>query len=1081
MTDELTTDQYEAEGRLHEAIASFEQARDAGRDPKPQEWLGRYPEVAPQLAGFFADQEHLHRLVGPLRLDASRVALVPGVEPETFPEVPGYQVLEVIGWGGMGVVYKARQLSADRIVALKVIRPDRLEGLSPGERRKAIERFITEAQAAGQLEHENIVHVYEVGEARSRPFYSMRYVEGMSLHDLIQQGPLEGRRAAGYLEKVARAVHEAHRHGILHRDLKPHNILVEANGDRPLVADFGLAKLMQGGREVTGTGDVMGTPPYMSPEQARSSTQLTVATDVYGLGATLYSLLTGRPPFQGDDPISTLRKVVETEPPRPRTLSPYVHPDLETICLKCLEKQPQKRYSGAEELANRLAMFLENKPIPDRPINWLNRAAKWVRRRPAAAGLIGASGLALLFFMGFVASSFYLSQREKVLALTTQAKKQAEERARTEEQLRNKADKLLYLNHVLLAQNEWQDNNLIRARQLLDQCPENLRNWEWSYLRRLCDSASVTFSNAPTSTPMQFTADGKCLAAASNDMLTVWDSHTGQMLHTWAVDKDQYQHACFSPDGKRLARMGYNIIKVWDTNSGEEVFAHQGAVSFLRFSPDGKRLAWAIGDTVEVWDLETHQRTCSQQIWSGQKQCLALSPNGQRLVTVSKNGGDDMVIAKVWDLSASKEAFSLQGDIRFYSKDICYSPDGKYLVCSSGNGLRVWNAQSGELLWTLPDEGGGPMAWSFDGRYLAGGRKIVKVWMIATRQELWSFKGHTAGLRSVAFSPDGDRLVSTADDAVRIWDLRTDTRVQEATSLQATGRIAAVSFSPDGRYVATACFDKVVQVWDLHSPSLQPAFALRGHTDRVECVAFSPDGQQLASGSFDGTVKLWDSQIARETTTLRAGAGISSLAFTPDGTRLATTLADQTVRIWNPQTGQNFVLPGHAIHVAFNRDGTKLVGGGGNRTVVVWDTTTWRLVQNLPGHSLAISKVSFSPSGKLIASASFDRSVKLWDDETGQLLFTLEGHTEAVNGLAFSPDGKRLASAGADGTRVWDVGLGEQALAFKGFFSGVAFSPDGRRLAGASNGDWTVRIWDATSPQDKQLEFPQPFHLRKPR
>src|SRR5262249_54439777 len=202
----------------------------------------------------------------------------PGTEPETFPEVPGYQILEVIGWGGMGVVYKARQLKPERIVALKVIRPDRLEGLSPEERRKAVERFTTEAQAAAQLEHENIVRVYEVGEVHGRPFCSMRYVAGASLHGLIKDGPLEGRRAAAYLEKVARAVHEAHRHGILHRDLKPDNILVESNGDRPLVADFGLAKLLQGGQGVTATGDVMGAPAYMSPEQAQGSANITVAT-----------------------------------------------------------------------------------------------------------------------------------------------------------------------------------------------------------------------------------------------------------------------------------------------------------------------------------------------------------------------------------------------------------------------------------------------------------------------------------------------------------------------------------------------------------------------------------------------------------------------------------------------------------------------------------------------------------------------------------------------------------------------------------------------------------------------------------
>jgi serine/threonine-protein kinase len=238
MADELTTVPEDPDDRLHEAIASFEQARDAGRNPDPADWLSRYPDLADRLPAYFADQQPLQRMAAP--------PSPTDIGAENVPDFEDYQILEPIGPGGMGLVYKAWQRSAGRVVALKVIRPDRLEGLSPEQRRKAIERFlIAEAQTAAQLEHEHIVKVYEVGESDGRPFYSMRYVEGVSLHDLIKtEGPLEGRRAAAYLEPVARAVHEAHRHGILHRDLKPHNILVDARTDRPLVTDFSLAKLL---------------------------------------------------------------------------------------------------------------------------------------------------------------------------------------------------------------------------------------------------------------------------------------------------------------------------------------------------------------------------------------------------------------------------------------------------------------------------------------------------------------------------------------------------------------------------------------------------------------------------------------------------------------------------------------------------------------------------------------------------------------------------------------------------------------------------------------------------------------------
>src|SRR6516162_4967558 len=410
MAEQTTILDYQDEDRLHEAIASFEQARDAGAAPDPRQWLDRYPEVAGRLAEFFADQNQLCRRLAD-GLPDSRLGQAP--PPEMAPQVPDYEIVEEVGRGGMGVVYKARQVSANRIVALKVIRADRLEQPSPEERRKAVERFVTEAQAAARLEHENIVSVYEVGEFGVRPFYSMRVVEGSSLHDLVKPSPLGSRRAAAYMATVARAVHEAHRHGILHRDLKPHNILVDARGDRPLVADFGLAKLLQGGPEITRTGDVMGTPPYMSPEQAQGSASLTVASDVYGLGATLYALLTGRPPIQGDDPVQTLRRVVEDEPAPPRTLNPDVDRDLETICLKCLEKAPRKRYASAEELADRLQLFLEGKPIPDRPVTRAERLRRWCRRNPllAASGCTAAAGIIAVVTLSISYAVFCLKKK----------------------------------------------------------------------------------------------------------------------------------------------------------------------------------------------------------------------------------------------------------------------------------------------------------------------------------------------------------------------------------------------------------------------------------------------------------------------------------------------------------------------------------------------------------------------------------------------------------------------------------------------------------------------------------------------
>jgi serine/threonine protein kinase len=383
------TQTYRPDDRFLEAVAAFEEARDAAGNPNPTEWLQRYPDIAGRLREFFADERKLRGLASPVR---------PAIATWKPPAIPDFEILNEISAGGMGIVYKANKKSTGQTVALKLIRPGLLAKLNPDERRRFIERFVTEGKIAAQLEHENLVKVYDVGTIDGQPYYAMRYVEGTSLSALIKAGALPAPRAAAYLEQVARAVHHAHQRAVIHRDLKPNNILIDARTDKPLVADFGLAKLADRTQELTRTGDVMGAPPYMSPEQARSSAEVTAATDVYGLGATLYAALTGQPPFQGDTPLETLIKVLEESPPSPGKLNPSVPRDLETICMKCLEKEPSRRYASAEELAGRLRLFLENRPIPDRPISATEWLWRWCRRNPVQ-GAMSAALPALLLVM----------------------------------------------------------------------------------------------------------------------------------------------------------------------------------------------------------------------------------------------------------------------------------------------------------------------------------------------------------------------------------------------------------------------------------------------------------------------------------------------------------------------------------------------------------------------------------------------------------------------------------------------------------------------------------------------------------
>jgi serine/threonine protein kinase len=397
MTDQPSTHSYDPEDRLHEAIAAIEEEIDDGLEPDPQEWLGRYPDVAERLAEFFAGRKGLQKLATPL-LPTSEPAPCP---PPCFAD---YEGLTEIGRGGMGVVYRGRQISLERDVALKVIRRDRLEEGSPAERRQWIDRFRMEAQLVATLDHPHIVPVYEVGEQDGHHYFSMKLIDGNSLKDCLGRYSGDPRAAAGLMVQVAQAVHHAHQRGLLHRDLKPGNILIDAQG-QPHVTDFGLAKRLQTGGGMTQSGALVGTAEYMAPEQAAGRKDLTTTVDVWAFGVILYELLTGRVPFRGDSLVDTLRQVMENEPVPPRRLQPTVPRDLETICLKCLEKDPRKRYASAEELAGRLRLFLENKPIPDRPVSNTERVWRWCRRNRAVASLLGSVAVALL--LGTMVSTYF--------------------------------------------------------------------------------------------------------------------------------------------------------------------------------------------------------------------------------------------------------------------------------------------------------------------------------------------------------------------------------------------------------------------------------------------------------------------------------------------------------------------------------------------------------------------------------------------------------------------------------------------------------------------------------------------------
>ncbi len=551
-----------------------------------------------------------------------------------------FELLREIARGGMGVVYHARQVSLNRPVALKMILAGQLASDTD------VKRFYTEAEAAANLDHPGIVPIFEVGQHEGQHYFSMGFVEGQSLSHRLAEGPLPSREAAELMVKVAEAIEFAHQHGVIHRDLKPANILLDAKGN-PRVTDFGLAKKVQGDSGLTGSGQIMGTPSYMPPEQAGGRRgEVGPAADVYALGATLYALLTGRPPFQAATPMDTVIQVISDEPVPPRRLNASIPPDLETICLKCLQKEPGTRYPSAAALADDLGRYLAGEPIVARPVTRVERAVKWARRRPAIAGLLGLVALVTALGLGGILWQWRAAVRARNDAQAREQealKAQAKEREQTElaKAQTALAEQWLYDVRMNLVQRYWEDYNRALFEQGLDeQLPYkqggiDRRGFEWFYWQRKISSGHITLKgHTGPVTSVAFSPNGLRLASASWDgTVKVWSVATGLEVRTFKGHTGLVISVAFSPDGTRLASAsGDGTVKVWDAATGQEPITlkgHTSVVASVAFSPDGLRLASGAADlTVKVWDATTGQVIRTLEGHTGPVTSVAFSPDG---------------------------------------------------------------------------------------------------------------------------------------------------------------------------------------------------------------------------------------------------------------------------------------------------------------------------------------------------------------------------------------------------------------------------------------------------------------------